>query len=204
MLPDLSQAEIVRRLAAQPEPLQTQVERAASTALPRPCQAAVLLPLYRAAGAWQLLYIRRAKNLRDRHSGEVAFPGGRMEPGETDPAAAALREAWEEIGLDGAQVELLGRLPPFETFTGFRVAPVVGRIPWPLELVPDAAEVAHVFSIPLAWLANPDNHEIRPWPTPEHPLSRPVVFFRRFTGEKLWGVSARITLSLLEALRNPA
>ena len=200
---DLTIAEIARRIAAQPEPQTPRGEHPQRPAAGCGQAAAVLLPLLRQGAHWRLLYIRRAHNQRDRHSGEVAFPGGCLEPGETDPVLAALREAREEIGLEDQGVQLLGRLPPFETFSGYLVSPVVAAIPWPLALRPDPAEVAAIFSIPLAWLADPDHHEIRPWPHDRHPQARPVVFFRPYQGERLWGVSARITLNLLEVLAVP-
>ncbi|MCB1860079.1 MAG: CoA pyrophosphatase [Gammaproteobacteria bacterium] len=166
-----------------------------------PQSAAVLLPLLIEQGQWHLLYIRRADNHRDRHSGEVAFPGGRVEPGDSDIPSAALREAREEIGLDPGQVRLLGNLPAFHTISGYLVTPVVGAIPWPVDLAPDPKEVAGIFSIPLGWLADPVNHRERIWPSEHHPEARPVVFFRELAGELLWGISARITLDFLRQVR---
>lgn len=194
--PTLTRADIVHRLGSG-----TWSPGAEADCLKaRPARpAAVLLPLFQAEDRWRVLFIRRAESPRDHHSGQVAFPGGRLEPGEW-PAPAALREAREEIGLREDWVELLGQLAPYRTFSGYQVTPVVGRIPWPLDLAPDPREVARIFSIPLAWLADPDNHEIRPWPAPGHPAARPVVFFREYAGERLWGVSARISLSLTRAL----
>jgi 8-oxo-dGTP pyrophosphatase MutT (NUDIX family) len=160
----------------------------------------VLLPLFEQAAAWHLLYIRRAERFHDRHSGEVAFPGGRCEQGDVDAVATALREAREEVGLEPARVQVLGVLRPFRTVSGYLVTPVVGRIPWPLPLRPDPAEVAHVFSLPLAWLGDPANRQVRIWPSPEHPEAREVIFFDERDGHRLWGVSARITLDLLRSL----
>ncbi len=165
-----------------------------------PKPAAVLIPLFRQQGRWRVLFIRRAVNHQDRHSGEVAFPGGRIEHRDPDPASAALREAREEIGLDAGSVELLGNLPAFRTSSNFLVTSVVGRIPWPLPLQADPAEVARIFSIPLEWLGDPRNHQVRPWRAPGHSRSRPVAFFDEYDGERLWGVSAWITLSLIQCL----
>lgn len=177
----------------------------ASGELPAPLrQAAVLLPLFRLEAGWRLLYIRRAEHPGDQHSGEVAFPGGRCEPREREPAITALREAREEVGLDPGEVEVLGTLSPFLTVSGFLVTPVVGRIAWPQTLAPDPAEVARVFSIPLAWLADPANREARVWPSDQHPQARRVVFYDPFDGERLWGVSAAITLDLLDRLGRDA
>lgn len=199
LLPTLSTAEISRRLRAAPPVHELEEMIPGLPGEPRP--AAVLLPLFRDEGCWQLLFIRRALNRLDRHSGEVAFPGGRVEDGDSHPGDAALREAREEIGLDSSSVELLGNLPVFRTSSNFLVTPVVGRIPWPLPLRADPKEVARIFSIPLEWLADPSHHRVRPWRAPGHPTPRPVAFFERYEGERLWGVSARITLSLVRCLR---
>jgi len=168
-----------------------------------PRRAAVLLPMFRHLDAWHLLFIRRAEHDADRHSGQVAFPGGRQEPGDADSTATALREAQEEIGLNPAQVALLGELRPLHTFSNYLVTPVVGEIPWPLDLMPDPVEVARVFSIPVAWLADPDNRRVRTWPSPDHPEAREVVFFDEFDREFLWGVSALITVDFLACLGRP-
>lgn len=169
-----------------------------------PQPAAVLLPLFRWTERWHLLYIRRAVNAADRHSGEVAFPGGRIEDEDRHPTDAALRETEEEIGLAAHHVEVLGQLPTFLTASNYLVTPIVGQVPWPLTLQPDPAEVARVFSMPLHWLADPGHHELRPWRPRGHVRLRPVAFFDEHDGERLWGVSARITLDLVRALERAA
>jgi len=156
--------------------------------------------MFRHLGAWHLLFIRRTEHEEDHHSGQVAFPGGGREPADTDAVATALREAKEEIGLDPGQVVLLGELRPMHTVSNFLVTPVVGEIPWPLQLTPDPAEVARVFSIPLAWLGDPANRRILTWPSPDHPEARDVIFYDEFDQELLWGVSARITVDFLAVL----
>lgn len=165
-----------------------------------PKSAAVLLPLFLEHNRWNLLFIRRAVNTLDRHSGEVAFPGGSVEPDDLEPIDTALREAREEIGLSADAVDILGTLPRFLTSSNFMVTPVVGQIRWPATLRPDPAEVAHIFSMPLDWMAEPRNHEVRHWQPPGRNRSRQVIFFREYEGERLWGVSARITLSLIHCL----
>lgn len=179
------------------DPYVSPLREIASDAEPKP--AAVLIPLLRQGEEWQLLYILRARVEGDMHSSQVAFPGGRLDPGETSPQEAALREAREEIALDTTRVRLLGHLEDFITISNYRVTPVVGVIPWPTELRPDTREVQRAFTIPLAWLADLANREERERVTPDGRTLK-VVYFKQYDKELLWGVTARITLNFLEAL----
>lgn len=106
-----------------------------------------------------LLTVRTA-HLRD-HAGQVAFPGGRVDPGDDGPVATALREAQEEVGLPPELVEILGFLPPYDTVTGFHVQPVVGWVRPPPDFRPQPFEVADVFEVPLSFVLDPANHERR-------------------------------------------
>jgi 8-oxo-dGTP pyrophosphatase MutT (NUDIX family) len=119
--------------------------------------AAVLLGLVARPGGPHVILTQRTAHLRD-HAGQISLPGGRIEPDDEGPAAAALREALEEIGLDPAKVELLGGLRPYDTITGFRIHPIVGWIEPPVELTPDPFEVAEVFEVPLSFAVDPVNH----------------------------------------------
>lgn len=165
-----------------------------------PHPAAVLIPMFRHLDAWHLLFIRRTEHEGDRHSGQVAFPGGRWDPTDQDTTSTALREAQEEIGLDPKRVRLLGEMRPLHTLSNYVVTPVVGVIPWPLELTPDPVEVARVFSIPLSWLGDPGHRRVLTWPDADHPEARDVIFFDEFDRELLWGVSGRITVDFLAVL----
>ena len=118
---------------------------------------AVLVPVV-ARPAPTMLLTRRAAHLKD-HSGQVSFPGGRVHQDDASPEATALREAREEIGLDPARVELLGRMPEYLTRTGFRITPVVGILTPPFETLRDANEVEEIFEVPLAFLLDPANHQ---------------------------------------------
>ena len=164
--------------------------------------ASVLLPLYRDAGEWHLLFIRRVANERDHHSGQVAFPGGRRDPDDADEVAVALREAHEEIGLEAHEVEVIHVLPDYQTSSNYVVTPVVGIVPWPYDYRAQPTEVDRIFSIPLRWLADQNNVELRDRELSRGTLSAAlkVVYYNRFDGEVLWGASARMTVSLLNAL----
>lgn len=195
----LNAAVIAERLAASHAVGTDGLERLGECA-GSPYPASVLLPLIRQDRAWHLIFIRRAEHEQDRHSGEVAFPGGREEAGDADPVATALREAREEIGLDAGQVRVLGSMRPLRTVSNYLVTPVVGQIRWPLALIPEPSEVAEVFSLPLNWLSDPSNRRLRIWPSPDHPQAREVIFYDERDGRRLWGISARITLDFLRCL----
>lgn len=165
----------------------------------QPQPAAVLIPLLRQNATWRVLFIRRTRPPNDPHGGQVAFPGGRMEPGEHDPVQVALREAEEEVGLPPHRVHVLGQLRPQRTITNYLVTPVVGVIPWPYAVRRAEAEVARVFTVPLAWLANPRHYEIRRRVLPDG-ATLPVVYFAPYDGEVIWGATARMVMRLLEAL----
>jgi len=165
-----------------------------------PHTAAVLVPILKQDHKWHVLFTRRTSSLPE-HSGQVAFPGGRAEPDDDSPEVTALREAHEEIDLSPSDVKILGRLREIRTISNYCVTPVVGRIPWPYEFQLAREEVSRVFTIPLDWLADLKNHEIkfRELPSPHSPV--PVIYFNRFDDELLWGISAEITLNFLESLQ---
>jgi 8-oxo-dGTP pyrophosphatase MutT (NUDIX family) len=123
-----------------------------------PIPAAVLVPLVNRPQGLQLLLTQRSASLAD-HPGQISFPGGRLDPGDIDHAAAALRETREEIGLSPAKIDVLGHLSPYETVTGYRVLPVVGWIEPPFDLAPDPLEVADVFEVPLDFILDTANHQ---------------------------------------------
>ncbi len=159
--------------------------------------AAILIPLVWWKDEWHLVFTRRTEAV-EHHKGQVSFPGGGCDLGETTSEETALREAREEIGLKPEDVRLLGRLNDVVTITGYRITPVVGVMPWPYEIRLEMAEVGRVFTIPLLWLAERENWEEQ-FITPEG-MPRPflVVRYHEYDGEILWGASARITQNLLK------
>ncbi|MFH1906045.1 MAG: CoA pyrophosphatase, partial [Chloroflexota bacterium] len=152
-------------------------------------------------------FTRRTNDV-EHHKGQVSFPGGGCDAQDATPEQTALREAYEEIGLEPGDVRLLGRLNEMVTITRFRVTPVVGVIPWPYDFRLSAVEVERVFSIPLTWLAQPVNweeHNITPLVTAQvqvdgEPRSFPVISYHPYDGEILWGASARMTQDFLKVL----
>jgi len=135
-----------------------------------------------------------------QHAGQVAFPGGRVEPDDAGVVAAALRESREEIGLDAAMVTPLGFLETFETISGYSVTPVVARVAANAELRPDPGEVAEVFEVPFAFFLEPAN--LRRYTMEFRGHRRDMVEFLH-AGYRIWGVTAAILLNLLKRMGHP-
>lgn len=163
-------------------------------------RAAVLIPFLMKDDRWHILFIRRTQKSNDLHSGQVAFPGGHCDPNDPDPIHAAYREMCEETGVTPGDITYLGRLRDMLTITGYRITPIVGAIPWPYPLVPQPSEVSRIFSIPLEWLADPENRITKLRNRPDTEKTFPVLYYHPYDSEVLWGASARITHLLLEAL----
>jgi 8-oxo-dGTP pyrophosphatase MutT (NUDIX family) len=157
--------------------------------------AAVLIAITDGEEPGVLLTVRH-ENLRT-HAGQIAFPGGRLEPGE-EAVAAAVREANEELGLDPALPDPVGRLEDYRTVTGFVVAPIVAVVPSGLRLAPNEPEVSHWFEAPLGFLLDRDNHKFET-----------AVFAGRerrywqieWNGMRIWGATAAMIVNLSRRLQ---
>ena len=158
--------------------------------------AAVLVPVVERGRGLNVLLTRRADHL-DSHSGQVAFPGGKMEDADNGPVAAALRETHEEIGVAPEFVEPVGYLDEYETGTGFTIRPVVGFVDPSVKLNLDASEVAEAFEVPFEFLMDPANH------------SRSKMFWRGkmreyydmpYEGQRIWGATAAMLVNFYTTL----
>ena len=158
--------------------------------------AAVLVPLVARPAGMTVLLTQRTDHLRD-HAGQISFPGGRQEPGDSGPIETALRESEEEIGLARHHVEVIGHLDTYETGTGFRITPVVGLVApaFRLDLYP--FEVADAFEVPLAFILDARNHRY------ETAVLRGVerrVYVLAFEGRRIWGATAGMLVNLHQKL----
>lgn len=156
-------------------------------------RACVLIPLIRNAGHWSVLLTRRAENLA-AHSGQIAFPGGRVEEGE-DLEQAARREAEEEVGIPRSVVEVIGRLDDLVTNSGFLVAPFVGVIHEPMTYVIQESEVVEVFEVPVNALLTPSHPQVRYVPFREKQY--PAYYYIHGPHE-IWGLTGRMLKAFLD------
>lgn len=158
--------------------------------------AAVLVPLVQHEAGVTVLLTRRADTMRS-HTGQVAFPGGRMDEGET-PWQAALREAEEEIGLDRSHVSVAGLSSYYQTGSGYDITPVVGFVTPGFKLKPNPDEVADVFEAPFAFLMDPANHE-RQFRDQADGLRR-YFYAMPYEDQFIWGATAGMLRALYERL----
>ncbi len=161
-----------------------------------PRDAAVLIGLVDSRDGPNVILTQRTGHLNS-HAGQIALPGGKIDPQDEGPVAAALREAEEEIGLQPKRVELLGSLAPYLTGSGYRVVPVVGAVTEATAFRPNPEEVDDIFEVPLAFLMDPANHQklSRNWE------GRRRYFYAMPFGERyIWGVTAGIIHSFYETV----
>lgn len=156
--------------------------------------AGVLIPVWLRPEGASVILTKRSSHLK-HHPGQVAFPGGKVDPTDASVEAAALREAQEEIGLAAHLVDVLGHLPNHETVTGFRVTPVLGLVRDAFDPIAERGEVEEVFAVPLSFLLCPENFSIerRQW----------MGQWRRYYAVPygpyyIWGATARILRGLAD------
>lgn len=160
-------------------------------------KAAVLIPLVLKEEGLSVLLTQRTNHLRD-HAGQISFPGGRMDPQDLSPNDTALRESKEEIGLDPKRVEIIGHLPQYLTVSGYSVTPVVGLVQAQAEYVLDEFEVADVFEVPLSFLLDPANHQVRLWQSEQGGRR---FYSMPYQNRFIWGATAGMLRNLYHLLK---
>lgn len=158
--------------------------------------AAVLIPVVDHGDRATVLLTKRAEKLRS-HSGQIAFPGGRIDATDPSPEAAALRETEEEIGLNRHFIDIIGRMPDYVSGSGYRIAPVLSVVRPGFHLHINADEVDDAFEVPLSFLMDPANHarDSRIWQNKER-----FFYTMPYDGRNIWGVTAGIIRTLYERL----
>jgi 8-oxo-dGTP pyrophosphatase MutT (NUDIX family) len=154
--------------------------------------AAVLVPVMLRSEGLSILLTRRAEHLK-HHAGQISFPGGRLETGDSGPAEAAMREAQEEVGLPRAHVEVIGYLDNYLTITGYCVTPVVAFVRPDFVLRLDRTEVAEAFEVPLHHVLDPERVNVREKRLFGLPLSYYEIPYRQYN---IWGATAGMLVSL--------
>jgi 8-oxo-dGTP pyrophosphatase MutT (NUDIX family) len=163
---------------------------------PGPVPAAVLVPLFEKDGEFHLLFTKRTPHLT-HHSGEISFPGGVCDPGDRDYADTALREAWEEVGIRPADVEVLGELDDCHSIHNYRVTPVVGVFPPNYQLTVNDAEIERLIEVPLFHFGKPGVYRKEYWQSQGR--KRPMHFYQ-YGEDEIWGLTARILKQFLDVL----
>jgi 8-oxo-dGTP pyrophosphatase MutT (NUDIX family) len=187
------------------ERLRFRLQRADAVGRPQPGTeqkaAAVLVPLLRRERELHVLYTRRSERLAS-HRGEVAFPGGRFDRRDPHLLAAALREAYEEVGIEPQAVDVLGTFEGRRTHsTNILVTPFVGIVHGTPDLRPDPKEVAEIFEVPLKALADPRYRGAHLWHRNGAVSHRPAILYQ---GQVIWGLTYELTVRLLELILPPA
>jgi 8-oxo-dGTP pyrophosphatase MutT (NUDIX family) len=175
-------------------PLPQRSDPSAAPVFPGARASAVLVALTEGDEGCEIVLTRRAGHLR-HHRGEVSFPGGRMDPGET-PIDTALREAEEEIGLDRSHLEVVGGLAPVSTWVSSSyIVPVVARYDGPTQWTPNPGEVDRVFTVPLMELTRPDTYRSEWWGAPPDEFE---LHFFELDDETIWGATGRMLRELID------
>ncbi len=162
--------------------------------------AAVMILFLKENDNWNILYTQRTHSVRD-HKGQVSFPGGAWEDQDLCLKETAFRETFEEIGIKKEEIYILGSLPQINTISNYSITPFVGLISPELHFQLEKAEVESVFSIPIDWLADETNREEREFEDSNSNIHRNVIFYKEYGGHILWGITAMLTMKILELIQ---
>jgi len=157
-------------------------------------QASVLIPLLESEGELFVLLTQRSEKLRS-HAGQVSFPGGKQDTQDENSLETALRETFEEIGLNKQNIEIIGTLDQILSLHNYMVTPFVGLIPENFVSIPNDDEIEAVFKVPLTFFMNGDNHWTEEFKTP---IATVLVHHFNFQNFDIWGLTAKLILRLLE------
>jgi 8-oxo-dGTP pyrophosphatase MutT (NUDIX family) len=160
--------------------------------------AAVLLPLISKDGTWNLLFTLRTDKVKD-HKGQVSFPGGVREVMDESLLQTALRESWEEIGLESKAIKILGSLPEFQSVTNYVIKPFVGMVRYYGPFIIEKKEVAKVFLVPLNWLADSNNWLLRNYDRGGGKIDK-VIVYKPYNDQVIWGITAYIVQIFIRTL----
>lgn len=199
VVPDRLQPTALRQRFASPPAWSPEIRQEPVFTQRPPHPAAVLLPVVMRATP-MLLLTQRTAHL-PTHAGQIAFPGGKMDAEDASPTHAALREAWEEVGLAPGAVEVLGLLPEYTTGTAFVITPVVGLVDPKATIAPNPHEVAETFEVPLAYLMNPAHHRLHEWNWEGHLRRWYSMPYQDGPAERyIWGATAGMLRNLYRLL----
>ncbi len=165
--------------------------------------AAVLVPIISNKEGYKILLTHRSKKLDD-HAGQISFPGGRIDNSDKSPKNTALREAYEEIGLNGSSVEILGHLDAYATATGFRILPIVSIIKENFDTKINPIEVESIFYLPMEFLMNPENHKKERGTYKRQSTSYKIEYEYNvipYENHHIWGATAAMLINLYETLK---
>tara|TARA_B100001540_G_C15749550_1_gene616271 strand:+ start:367 stop:975 length:609 start_codon:yes stop_codon:yes gene_type:complete len=165
--------------------------------------AAVLVPIISNQESYKILLTHRSKKLDD-HAGQISFPGGRIDNSDKTPIDTALREAYEEIGLNGSSVEILGHLDAYATATGFRILPIVSIIKENFDTKINHIEVESIFYLPMEFLMNPKNHKKERGTYKRQLTSYKIEYEYNvipYENHHIWGATAAMLINLYETLK---
>jgi 8-oxo-dGTP pyrophosphatase MutT (NUDIX family) len=161
-------------------------------------KAAVLIPLFCRDNEYHILFTRRSQNVM-HHKGQISFPGGKPHPSDSSPQETAIRESWEEIGVNPADIEIIGELDDTATHAShFSITPFVGLIPYPYKFTINPAEIDEIFDVPLLALMNKANVIEKQVIEDGEPTT---VYFYEYQHWVIWGATARILKQLLDLIR---